>query len=269
MKSIIKTILLSSGALLALASCDHVEGEDRYRPYEPEIVEADKYLLIEEFTGMRCVNCPRGAETVHSITEALDGKVVAVCIHPEGHVFTEPLGGLDLTCSASTEIYNYYHPNFPAAVFDGGRANTNTARWSGVAVQAFQQPTPLNISVANTYDASSRKVKAHYTVTFLEDYVGELCVTAYLTEDNIIGEQESLNGVHFSDYSHNHVLRGALSGVWGDKIGDAFVAGQRIEGDYEYTLKEGWVADNCNVVVFAGISRGTVYNAYQSGVTAR
>lgn len=266
MKSTIKTFLLCSSAILALASCDHVEGDDRYRPYVPETVEADKYLLVEEFTGMRCVNCPKGAETVHSITEALDGKVVAVCIHPEGHIFTEPIDGVDLTSPASTEIYNYYHPNFPAAMFDGSRPNTNTARWLGVALKAYQEPTPLNISVTTRYDASSRKVKAHYTVTFLEDYAGELCVTAYLTEDGIKGEQESLNGVTLHDYSHNHVLRAAISGVWGDKIGNAFTAHQIVEGDYEYTLKEEWNEDNCNVVVFAGISKGTVYNANQTRV---
>ncbi|MCM1291928.1 MAG: Omp28 family outer membrane lipoprotein [Prevotella sp.] len=266
MKSYIKALMLAPGLLLSLTACDHLDGDDRYYPYEPEPIVADKCLLIEEFTGMRCVNCPTGAETVHSIIEALDGNAVAVCIHPENHEFTKPIDGLDLTCPISTEIYEYYHPNFPAAIFDGGRPNTNTKRWSGVALNAYSEPTPLNVEVSTEYDKDTRKVRAHYIVTFISNYVGDLNLTMYLTEDGIIGTQEALNGVTLHDYEFNHVLRASFNGTWGQQIGTAFTEYQKVEGDYELTLKDGWKAENCNVVAFVGKQKGTVYNAVQVAV---
>lgn len=269
MKSYLKTLLISPALLLTLAACDHVEGEDRYRSYTPETVNADKSILIQEFTGMRCVNCPTGAQVIHDITDNLDGKAVTVCIHPEGHQFTEPIDGVDLTSPASTEIYNYYHPNFPAAIFDGGRPNTNTKRWSGVALTASQQPTPLNVYVTTTYDKSSRKVKAHYNVTFIEDYTSPLNITLYLTEDGIIGTQESLNGVTLHDYEFNNVLRAAFNSVWGQSIGDSFKEFQRVEGDCEMTIDSKWNAENCHVVAFVGVQKGTVYNAVKVPVVKK
>lgn len=269
MKSYIKTLIIASGVLMSLTACDNVDIEDRYLPYTPDAIDAEKSLLVQEFTGMRCVNCPKGAQTIHDITEALGGNVVAVCIHPENHTFTEPINGLDLTSPASTELYNYYHPNFPAAIFDGSRPNSNVARWSGVAMTAYNQPTPVNIEVTTKYDAGSRKVTAHYKATFIEAYEGDLNVTLYLTEDGIIGEQESLNGETLYDYEFNHVLRAAFNTVWGETMGSSFHAYQIVEGDYDMTLDPKWVAENCNVVAFVGVNKGTVYNAAETPVTSK
>lgn len=259
------TLMMALGAAFALTSCDHIAEPDRYIPYEKP--DAAKNLLIMEFTGMRCVNCPKGAEAVHEIIEALDGKAVAICVHPTlpdgpGN-FTLPIDGLDLRSQTATDIYNEFHPNFPAAKFDGGTANTNVRRWSGVAMTAFAVPSPLNVEVTTDYDESSRKVTAHYKVSFVDNFAGNLHLTMYLTEDGIIGTQEGPSGATYENYTFNHVLRNSFNGTWGESIGSNFTILQEIEGEYEMTLDEGWVADNCNVACFVGQPKGTVYNAVE------
>lgn len=262
------TLMMAIGASLALTSCEDVSEADRYIPYEKP--DASKNLLIMEFTGMRCVNCPKGAEAVHDITEALDGKAVAICLHPTlpdgpGN-FTLPIDGLDLRSDVATDIYNEFHPNFPAAMFDFGDISTNVRRWSGVAMKAFAVPSPLNVEVTTDYDESTRKVKAHYKVTFVDNYTDELNLTMYLTEDGIIGTQEGPSGVTYENYTFNHVLRGSFNGTWGESIGSGFTILQEVEGEYELTLKEGWKAENCNVACFVGQPKGTVFNATEAKV---
>ncbi|MDE6786784.1 MAG: Omp28-related outer membrane protein, partial [Muribaculaceae bacterium] len=51
-------------------------------------------------------------------------------------------------------------------------------------------------------------------------------------------------------YEHNHVLRASLNGDWGEELGKSFVDGEKKEGTASMTLKEDWVAENCDVVVF-------------------
>jgi hypothetical protein len=41
-----------------------------------------KHVVIEEFTGVRCPNCPQGHQIISAIKAANPEKVVAVSFHP-------------------------------------------------------------------------------------------------------------------------------------------------------------------------------------------
>ncbi len=43
-------------AAAALTSCDNVAEDDRFIKLPP--IEADRAVLIEDFTGQNCLNCP-------------------------------------------------------------------------------------------------------------------------------------------------------------------------------------------------------------------
>jgi hypothetical protein len=55
----------------------------------------DRNAVIEDITGIRCVNCPDAAETAKGIKDGKDeGRVVLVAIHPISlGFFTAPLEG--------------------------------------------------------------------------------------------------------------------------------------------------------------------------------
>ena len=40
-----------------------------------------RQVLIEEFTGVRCVNCPEGSIAIENLLEAYDEQLVAISIH--------------------------------------------------------------------------------------------------------------------------------------------------------------------------------------------
>src|SRR5690348_14133339 len=42
-----------------------------------------KNVLIEEFTGVRCPNCPQGHVIIANIKAANPGRVVSVSLHPQ------------------------------------------------------------------------------------------------------------------------------------------------------------------------------------------
>lgn len=64
----------------SLFSCDNIAEGDRLIYVAP--VEVSKNVLIEDFTGQRCLNCPTATETIHGLQETYGGtKVIAVGLY--------------------------------------------------------------------------------------------------------------------------------------------------------------------------------------------
>ena len=47
----------------------------------PDTTEVVKKVLIEEFTGVRCVNCPQGSAEIENLLSIHGDKLVAISIH--------------------------------------------------------------------------------------------------------------------------------------------------------------------------------------------
>ena len=82
---------------------------------------AVKRVLIEEFTGRKCPNCPTGAQTIANIQAYYEGRVVAVAIHagmyamPTGSAFSD----MDFRTEAGNTYNDTYSPQgYPAAMVD-------------------------------------------------------------------------------------------------------------------------------------------------------
>lgn len=76
----IKTLLYTTAAgLLTLASCDTVSENDRYIYVEE--AEVQRCVLLEDFTGQQCPNCPNAAVETNKLQESYPNSVIAVAIH--------------------------------------------------------------------------------------------------------------------------------------------------------------------------------------------
>lgn len=66
-----------------------------------------KNVLIEEFTGVKCPNCPDGHNIVATIQNANPSRVIAIGYYPFGQAQTEPLKDLtkaDFRIADATEL---------------------------------------------------------------------------------------------------------------------------------------------------------------------
>ncbi len=243
------------------AGCDNVDEDDRYIKVEKPVINNPRNLLIMEFTGNSCLNCPTGAATVEQIKdEEAPGRVISVGLHPYGSHFTEPTPSIhapsrlqDLRSQAATALFDFYQPSgFPAAVFNGLKSSMSgsTADWIQRASEALNSMTYINISANPTYDAESRQLTVDYEVEFLDYVKKKLNITVWLVENHILGTQTMPNGRPDFNYEHNHVLRASLNGDWGETIGESFTEGDKVSGTTSMTLAEEWVAENCDVVVY-------------------
>ena len=259
-----KASYLSLGLLLLAglaAGCDNIDEGDRYIKVEKPVIDNPRNLLIMEFTGNSCLNCPTGAATVEQIKDdEAPGRVISVGLHPYGSHFTEPVTSIhtpshkqDLRSEAATALFEYYQPSgFPAAIFNGLKSSMSgsTADWIQRASEALTANTYVSIEASCRYEAESRNLSVDYTVDFLDYINRKLNVTVWLVENKIMGTQTMPNGRPNMNYEHNHVLRASLNGNWGETLGESFADGSAKNGRASMTLPEDWVAENCDVVVY-------------------
>ena len=76
----ISTLLYVALTAIIVASCSNIAEDDRLIYIEP-VLNAGRNVLIEDFTGQRCTNCPKATDAIHEMQEAYGSSVIPVAIH--------------------------------------------------------------------------------------------------------------------------------------------------------------------------------------------
>ena len=113
--------LLLAFAGFGLTACDNVDEGERFEgplDLEEVLAKSEKNVLIEDFTGQRCTNCPNAAQKIHEFQEQYGkDRVIAVAIHGGGFGVDEikPNGqpnpnGLRLARITNTAVSSRHNP---------------------------------------------------------------------------------------------------------------------------------------------------------------
>ena len=261
-----KKIFVLITALVAMLSvgCDRIEGPYLVPSENEEITvifpdldlnSVYRKVLIEEYTGHHCLNCPDGHRKLEELHERFGDTLVAIGIHAGALAAPNAAEGYpyDFRTSVGNELAQEFSIDaIPQAIINrypepGG---WGIARWLS-KINAVDRSTPLAaIQLINQYDPQTGKLKANAKVTTLVDSPNALRLAFYLIEDGIVKPQ--LNGTEYvENYVHNHVLRASLNGTYGDLLNtNGFV-----ETGKGYTLARSinfsghdWNPANCTVV---------------------
>lgn len=239
---------------MAAASCSNIDEGDRFievNPVNPE--EVGRAILIEDFTGQRCVNCPTGTEIINGIVEAYgEDNVIAVGIH------SGPLGfaGNSKTVGLMTDTGNEYYTRWdkenkmgqPWVIFNRKTSpDSQYYNWAAQVSTIISEKANLSVKIANSYDAKSRTLTTTVEADGVNGTVnGKLQV--WIVEDGVPALQMMPDGSANKEYIHNHVFRAAVNGTWGEDV--TVKEGETTTKQYSYKLPEAWVADNIAVVAF-------------------
>ena len=246
--------ILILAAVALLAGCDSVGSDERLIEIPPATVQRN--VLIEDFTGQRCIFCPAASQTIEELQKLYGAdRLIAVGIHA-GPLAIKSMGGVKgLRTDAGDVYYKYWAvPNVPKAIINrrGGVLQKDT--WAGRIYEEFAQTTTINIALQCQYDAATRQVKIETNLKTLSDDVkGRLQL--WLVEDSVVAPQLFPNNKMDKKYVHNHVFRAAINGEWGTEL---TLSSMRTHVEQTtYTLPEDVVPGNAWIV-------GFVYN--DSGV---
>lgn len=230
--------------LLGVLSCK--EEPLRVSLISPEPTERN--ILIEEFTGVRCVNCPQGTDEILNLQSVYGGNVIAVAIHAGFFAQRYPDSKFDFKTPEGVSIEEWLGAplGYPAAVinrvqFPGEQSRQlNRQSWAGHIATEVQRAPLVRITLNVTYNSQTRTLDASLLILAEETIDFPTRLSIMLTEDNIIDPQADVAAPTGKtvDYRHRHVLRTMLTNFDGNPLASSMTKGQVIERKFSYTLPE-------------------------------
>ena len=215
--------------LLTLCACDEIDEQDRYE--QVQINFGTKNVLIEDFTGQLCNNCPLATNTISTLQETFGhDRVIPVAIH-----------GGDLTLAAPTGLANAIGNTYtaergvsskPKGEVDRTGQLLDQEKWGTTVLERIAMTAHVKLGVENiAFDADSRELS--FSVKTAADLTGaQGLLQVWLTESHIHTYQKTPDPNRFPqypasgndhNYEHNHVLRACVSAKDGDAL--SLVAG--------------------------------------------
>lgn len=273
MKTVFKLIFTSLSIIL-LNACDYVDrdvvknyGKEESAPVDTTTSEDTtevrmRKVLIEDFTGHTCPNCPKAATEIKSLENLYGEKVVAIALHVSA-TFAEPQPPTytaDYRTAEGTAIDDFF--NISSSGLPKGMINRKEIQgspivgfqsWGAEVSSIINTPLEAWISMKNTYDDALNKVTTTLKIDFENSITDEIKLCVFLVQDSIVSPQKDITaaGGKIIDYVHNHMLRKGLTPAFGESIiTNPTSATPEITKTYSLVLGSDNVPEHCKIVAY-------------------
>lgn len=209
-------------AVLFFTSCDVINEKEGYtEPFQPVTSLSGQTVLLEEYTGMRCVNCPEAAEEALLMKQTFGESLIVVSIHAGD--FAVPSGNYqpDLRTEAGNSYFNYFgFAGTPVGMVNRKKQGDSfalpPAGWVDAIRKELNEPKKFRMEGHVVYEGnnSCRIDVKTFGITPTER---EVRLMLWLVEDSIRTPQVVPGGVN-SNYLQRNVLRQVLNGTWGELV---------------------------------------------------
>jgi thiol-disulfide isomerase/thioredoxin len=234
---------------ITISSCDFVTV-----PEQPGgVIFNGRKVLVEDFTGHKCPNCPKAAREAEKLGEKYNatayGKImIVVGIH--ANFFAKPVSPdymEDFRTTAGTAYDTYFRlSSYPSGMINRKDYTTTNvthlksfSTWATEVQKELAKPKIADLVITNTYASKDSTVSCNIKSTFLSNPGGVYKLAVLITQDEI--EAPQLDGtLHLDDYIHHHVLRTHItSDVWGDNLG-AVKVNSAVTKTYNYPFPKAY-----------------------------
>ncbi|RYE18969.1 MAG: Omp28-related outer membrane protein [Sphingobacteriales bacterium] len=268
-------IVQALGIALALgfatSGCDEVNGP--YKDVSPvtppdttgtdttdtdtTIIVPVRKVLLQEFTGHKCGNCPEGAEKAHDLKQIYGDKLILMSVHAGffASVATSGKYSYDFRTATGNSIDTEYGVTaYPSAIIN--RTNHQvfgSSAWATVIDTILQKPVQAHIKLTPVITPGTRELKLTVKTTFLQATSQSQNLTVYLVESGKISWQKDYrlpNGQQdIENYSHDHFLRATLTPTWGELISAGPVAAdQSFSRQFTYQIPAEYNMAKCQII---------------------
>jgi hypothetical protein len=188
-------------------------------------VSNSKKTLLEDYTGMKCQNCPDAAITASVLNVQYNPNLIVLAVHAGS--FAKPFGVY--TADYRTDAGDAWNGNSGFAIPSNPNGLINRknyasnglivsqTNWTSVTALAQADPFVVKLDVTTNYDTLVGALNTAVNAIFKTTYTANVSIQVVLSEDGIIGKQD-VHGVEVDDYEFEHMLRGAVNGDWGTPL---------------------------------------------------
>lgn len=202
--------------------------------------------LIIDITGTWCPPC--GAYGIPGFNHAVDNakdKTLPLALHASDPL---SLAAVDtimvLPKFKSNSVPRIGAGNglvFPAGVYTDFKA---TGQKIISSADTFIQNNPFIVGVSLTnlkVDAANGSIKVDVNAKFFKEVSGEYYIATYFYEDGVISNQKMSGGPDNPNQVHNHVVRAAPRGAWGEVLSTGNSNTNKVfTQSYSYILDSKW-----------------------------
>ena len=248
---------------IALTACNEVDPDDRFE--ELPAVSCKRTVLLEEFTGQGCTNCPDAHRLVANLHEQYGEQLVSVAIHAGQYSEVDRWGKyfqvLKIVPDGDEYAKTWNVAGYPSAVVNRRSGKLSIKEVSAWIRNELTRESPIELAVKAHIDDDGN-IAIETDVKGLSAVKGKLQL--WITESSIKSYQVD-NGKHLTDYEHNHVYRASVNGLWGEEL--SLNNGEERVLSHSYTPRDIWVKSNLAVVAFVYTDADGVLQAAECKVT--
>lgn len=243
-------------------------------------INTNRNILIEDFTGHKCIYCPAAATVAENIKDANPGRVYIASIHtsPTGigsfQELHEPLYTHDFTNSQGLEIGTYFG-TLPGSTFVGnpwgavsriltsGQNTIGPANWESTANSILSaNDLKVNLQAKLNYYDQTKGFYLHTEIEKFPSVTNDLAQVVYLIEDSIVKPQ-SFPGKDSINYVHHNVHRACIDGkAFGRTLKDSDKdTNGKYYVNYSFKIPSQYNPDNLHVLIY--VFDKVTYEIYQ------
>jgi len=256
MNGLLKLIRVLPLAFLFLMACEEIPPV--VTPLEEGQVRDTllQNILVEEFTGTRCVNCPAGSSELARLQEVYGDQLIIVAIHAGSFARPYPESREDFRTAEGDALLNYLGQplGYPSAIINrklyDGEVDLQLSRslWPLFLEQESERLAPIQLAPSLTYDSTNREVVYNIDLTLLDDNPGsDVRLSLMVVEDDVTDIQLTPNGPD-EQYVHRHNLRDMLTAATGNSLPDDWQQNQTLARQFTYQLPAAWKQENVSLV---------------------
>jgi hypothetical protein len=232
-------------SIISILSCKEIA------PTIPPL--GDRKVLIEEFTGVRCVNCPAGASEIENLKATYGDRLIVISVHAGDFAPPYSDSKYDFRTPEGIELEKFLGAplGYPSAVVNRKKSGNSfqafRSAWAGLIAAESNAPSVVNMGFTKNYNASTRDLSIDIKIVPTEN-IAEARLTIALTESSIKDQQETPQGKQ-ADYSHKYVLRKMLTKFDGDPLSNLTV-NTTISKNFTAKIPQNWQIENCRIIAF-------------------
>jgi len=185
-------------------------------------------VLLEDYTGHTCTNCPAAAVIAKGLEDANPNRVFVASIHASVGNSFQAVSPPEFTQDFTTEAGDTYVNSIPSFFGnptgtinrkDGGIANTiwyASSNWAGAVNTTLNETPNAKIQQQYNYFPQTRGLFVHTeSVLNTLNNNNEYAMVIYLVREVVVAPQKLANGTVEEFYHHHNVLTDNLNGTWG------------------------------------------------------
>tara|TARA_B100000780_G_scaffold62811_1_gene40810 strand:+ start:60 stop:965 length:906 start_codon:yes stop_codon:yes gene_type:complete len=225
-----KKIIYSLFLLSIISSCEVIEG-----PYmtgngggvDTNSSQYVKNILIEDFTGHLCQNCPDAARELEAIHDLYGSQIIGLALHvgstfARPYPLSQPKFTYDFRTKWGEELDGFF--NISDAGLPKGMINRidypndhrkNKGQWLASVQQELDKEVVFGLNINSSFDGNNSIIDI--STDALKNITGDYKLVVCLTENEITNWQKD-GVIEDENYIHNHVLRSLITSAWGDDV---------------------------------------------------